>query len=322
MKMPRIPKILHYTFGLAQDFGGKPWSLVHHVCLKSAIERIRPERVYLYYEFEPRGAWWALSRDLVTPVRIKAPREIFGKTVGHVAHRADVVRLQKLIEHGGIYLDSDVLVQCSFDDLLNESTVLGAEGNDTEFGVANAIILAEPEARFLIRWLDSYRSFRGEGRKIFWNEHSVQLPSKLAKAYPSEVTVLPHTAFYWPLWTPEHIQWIFNSTKTIPLDNTYANHLWESKGAPFLEKLTPGVVRSKDTNFHLWARPFLHGLPDNYGIPTMKENAVQLKHRTVQCASGLKSKIKRRAAAFEREINKLLLSEDQIRRRRRPDQSG
>ena len=91
--MSRIPRVLHYTFGMAADFGGQPWSLVHHVCLKSAIARIRPEQVYFYYEYEPTGPWWALTHDLVTLVQITAPREIFGTPLAHVAHRSDVVRL-------------------------------------------------------------------------------------------------------------------------------------------------------------------------------------------------------------------------------------
>jgi hypothetical protein len=33
-----IPRILHLCFGMSPDFGGKPWSLVHHVCLSSALE--------------------------------------------------------------------------------------------------------------------------------------------------------------------------------------------------------------------------------------------------------------------------------------------
>src|ERR1700735_1976184 len=203
--MSRVPKILHYTFGMASNFGGKPWSLVHHVCLKSAVERISPQETFFYYEFEPNGPWWELSRELVTPVRIEAPREIFGRPLDHVAHRADVVRLQKLIEHGGIYLDADVLVQRSFDDLLDHQTVLGQEGQNAQWGLANAVMLAEPRSPFLTRWLEEYRSFRGE----IWNEHSVQLPQKLARAHPSEITVLPPTAFFWPLWTDEHLDWIF-----------------------------------------------------------------------------------------------------------------
>jgi mannosyltransferase OCH1-like enzyme len=59
-----------------------------------------------------------------------------------------VVRLQKLIEHGGIYLYADVLVQRDFDDLLSERVVLGCEG---ERGMANAVILSQPNAPFLVR---------------------------------------------------------------------------------------------------------------------------------------------------------------------------
>jgi len=59
---------------MARDFGRKPWSLVHHVCVKSAVERIAPERTYLYYEFEPTGPWWELSREIVTPGGDRGPQ--------------------------------------------------------------------------------------------------------------------------------------------------------------------------------------------------------------------------------------------------------
>ena len=264
LKMSRIPKVLHYTFGMAPDFGGKPWSLVHHVCLKSAIERLRPDNVFFYYEFEPTGPWWKLSRPLVTMVPIKAPRAIFGRPLVHFAHRSDVVRLQKLIEHGGIYLDADVLVQRDFDELLGHSAVLGQEG---EWGLANAVILAEPQSAFLRRWLDQYKSFRSRGQDEFWAEHGVTLPLKLARDYPDEITVLSHQAFYWPLWTDSHLKWIFASTQEIPVGGSYANHLWQSCSWRYLEDLTPGRVRSVDTNFHRWVEPLIVGLPDDYGAP-------------------------------------------------------
>jgi hypothetical protein len=284
--MRRVPKILHYTFGMKSDFGGKPWSLVHHVCLKSAVERIAPRETFFYFEYEPTGPWWELSRELVTPVRVKAPREIFGRPLDHVAHRSDVLRLQKLIEHGGIYLDADVLVQRSFDDLLDHQMVLGQEGENAQYGLANAVILAEPQSPFLCRWLEEYRSFRGE----LWNAHSVQLPQKLARAHPSEITVLPPTAFFWPLWTEEHLDWIFASSRPIAIDRTYANHLWENKAWKYLEDLTPQRVRSVDTNFHGWARPLIEGLPDSFGAPTLRR---RLKKRTMRKARALKSRAKK-----------------------------
>lgn len=293
--MNRIPKILHYTFGMARDFGGKPWSLVHHVCLKSAVERITPDKTLFYYEFEPSGPWWELSRELITPVKIEAPREIFGRPLDHVAHRSDVVRLQQLIKHGGIYLDADVLVQRSFDDLLDHHAVLGQEGKDGQPGLANAVILAEPQSSFLRRWLEEYRSFQGgpPGSK-FWNAHSVLLPQKLAQTYPSEITILPPTAFFWPLWTDEHLDWIFASNRPIPLDQTYANHLWENFAWKYVEDLTPRRVRSVDTNFHAWARPLIEGVPDHFGAPTLKN---RIRNQTLRKARALKSRAKKYLAA-------------------------
>jgi hypothetical protein len=301
--MSRIPKILHYTFGMARDFGGKPWSLVHYVCLKSAIERIRPEKTFLYYEFEPSGPWWELTRGLITPVKIEAPRQIFGRPLAHVAHRSDIVRLQKLIEHGGIYLDADVFVQRHFDDLLDNRAVLGQEGTDEQSGMANAVILSEPNSAFLTRWLEEYRSFEGGlPGTPFWNEHSVRLPARLARAHPKEITVLPHTAFFWPLWTDEHLAWIFSSNRPLPLDQTYANHLWENFAWDYLEDLTPRRVRSVDTNFHVWARPLIENLPDNFGAPSLLKRLQNYKKRTLVKARAFKSQAKSRMIAMHKEL--------------------
>jgi len=223
--MTRIPRTLHYVFGLASDFGGKPWSLVHYACVKSAIRWIRPDSIALYYEVEPSGPWWDLTRPLLTPVKIEAPAEIFGNPLQHFAHRADVVRLSKLIELGGIYLDADVLVHRSFDDLLDHPMVLGREG---DVGLGNAVMLAEPRARFLAHWMETYQLFRGKGVDEFWNEHSVKIPAWLMGRHPEEIEVLSQRAFFWPLWGEAHLRWIFESTEPIPLEQAYACHLWET----------------------------------------------------------------------------------------------
>jgi hypothetical protein len=267
-----IPKIIHYCFWMAEDFGGKEWSLVHHVCLASALDKIKPEKVYLYYAHEPRTAWWDLSRELVTPVKITAPAEIYGRPLMSPAHQADVVRLTKLIDHGGIYLDADVFVHKSFDDLLEGTTVLGEEGPGGHFGVGNAVMLAMPRSLFLTRWLDQYRWFRGgkDNKEAFWNEHSVQLPHFLRKLYPQDVTVLSHLAFYWPLWIEQHLDGIFRSNTHIDLTHSYTTHLWESAAWAFLKDLTPDAVRAQDTNFAHWARPYLDGIAGSFGAHTGK----------------------------------------------------
>jgi Glycosyltransferase sugar-binding region containing DXD motif len=274
--MTRIPKILHYCFGMDPSFGGKPWSLVHYVCVKSAIERIKPAQAYIYYEYEPTGAWWQQTQKMLTSVKINAPRQIFGNPLQHVAHRADIVRLEALIRQGGIYLDTDVLVHQPFDHLLKNSVVMGEEGINAEYGLANAVIMAEPGAPFLKRWYEEYRSFRYKGEDEYWNEHSVRIPLALSKLHQNEVRVLPHTAFYWPLWTDEHLKLIYGSPAASVERSWLANHLWESKAwEPYLEGLTPDKVREIDSNFHSWARPFLVGLPAKYGAPSLRDRWIR-----------------------------------------------
>jgi hypothetical protein len=310
-----IPKVLHYTFGMAQDFGGKPWSLVHYACLKSAIERIKPHNVFFYCEFEPTGPWWELSRTLVKLVKLEAPREIFGRPLNHVAHRSDVLRLQKLIEHGGIYLDADVLVQKSFDDLMNSSTAMGQEGEGGRFGMANAVIVAEPNAPFVARWLDTYHTFRGADIHHFWSEHSVILPSKLAKQYPGEITVLPHTAFFWPLWTKQHLQWIFRSTEPIPTAGCYANHLWETFAWRYLEDLNPKKVRGYESNFHRWIRPFVADLPDDYGGPSFSRRVARIVMKTEGAVRQTQAKAKRGIRKALDQVSNAFATEHGRRRR-------
>jgi hypothetical protein len=268
-----IPKILHFCW-LTPDTGARrPWSLSHYACVRSAVERIRPDQALFHCDAEPPGPWWALTRPFVTINRVAAPRVVFDRPVAHVAHRADVLRLQMLLRDGGIYLDCDMFVHRDFDDLLGHSAVLGREGDgEQETGLCNAVILAEPGAPFLRRWYEGYRSFRSTGPDQYWGEHSVKLPQRLAREYPDEITVLPHNAFFWPLGRGEHIKEIFGPSDGRDVRGLYANHLWETFAWwHYLKDLTPGQVRAKRTPFHDWVRDYVADLPDRYGAPTIGE---------------------------------------------------
>lgn len=257
-----IPKTLHYCFGMSPN--DRPWSLSHYVCIRSAIEHIKPERVNFYSEYVPQGPWWRLTEPLLNVVPIKAPRDIFGNPVRHPAHRADIIRLQKLLEQGGIYLDTDVLVHRGFDDLLAASVVMGQQEGNGGTGLCNAVILAEKNAPFLQRWYGEYRTFNCD----LWDEHSVRVPMRLARAQPGDVTVLPQDAFFDPSWDPEGLRRIFGSDQPA-MASRYANHLWEGLAwQQHLHELTPGRVRRVNSNFHSWARRYVAELPDAYGRPS------------------------------------------------------
>ena len=94
----RIPRVVHFIFGLSADFGGKPFGLVHHVVIKAAIHAIKPDVVYFHHAHEPRGEWWDQTRPLLALRRVKPPNSIFGKPVRRFAHQADVLRLELLLQ--------------------------------------------------------------------------------------------------------------------------------------------------------------------------------------------------------------------------------
>ena len=274
-----IPNILHFVFGMAEDFGGKPFSFAHYLSVKSAVALNKPDAAYFHYQFEPEGEWWERAKPLLTLNQLKAPDSFMGQSLFHVAHKADVIRLQMLKETGGIYLDLDTISVKPLTDLVGHSFVIGQElksayvpknwrqhlklkmglkkssaGGAT--GLCNAVLLSEKNSDFVNHWLKEYQTFRSKGRDKYWNEHSVQVPEKLAMLYPESLTQLSPRAFHYPLYDPAGLRMMFEEVHSFP--DAYLHHLWESfSWNNYLSKLSPDIVQQKDTTYNLIARRFL-----------------------------------------------------------------
>jgi len=276
-----IPNIFHFVFGMAADFGGRPFSLSHYLSIKSAVEVNKPEAVFFHYEFEPGGEWWDKVKPLVTLHQIKAPESFMGRPLYHVAHKADVVRLQVLKETGGIYLDLDTICVKPLHELFDHSFIIGQElkpayipknwrqkikyavrkkfrpeEKEQISGLCNAVLLSEKNSAFVNRWLDTYSSFRSKGRDKFWNEHSVFVPIKLAAGHPGEVTLLGPYAFHYPLYNKPGLESMFE--KVTDFRDAYLHHLWESfSWDKYLSRLTEKDIIERDTTYNCIARRFL-----------------------------------------------------------------
>lgn len=219
--------ILHYVFGMAADFGGKPWSWIHYQSVRTAVAVNRPDAIYFWHEHEPTGPWWDAARPHLTLRKIDAPREIHGRELVHPAHRADVVRLRAVHEHGGVYIDSDVWCLRPFADLGAAGFWMGRQG--ANYGLCNATFGGPAGSPFLARWLASYSTFRSRGRDQHWDEHSVRVPLRLAEEHPGEITIFPYTAFFYPEWS--NLQTVFRRRRpgAAPLlADAFSVHLWES----------------------------------------------------------------------------------------------
>jgi hypothetical protein len=258
-----IPNIIHFVFGLKDDFGGKPFSLIHYLAVKSAYDCNRPDAIKFHYRHEPEGEWWEKARPYLTLVRTEPPTEIFGNPLLHVAHQADVMRLELLLREGGIYLDMDVLCINSLAPLLRHHCVIGREGKSD---LCNAVMLAEPNAEFLRLWHGEYRTFRARGRDEFWDEHACKVPFRLAREHPGLVRIEDEFSFFWPLHTGASpaILWsryaegfparlMLRSKQLLALlflKGSYCVHLWEQLWwEPYLRRLTPESLAAEYHNF-------------------------------------------------------------------------
>jgi hypothetical protein len=276
-----IPNIFHFVFGMASDFGGRPFSLSHYLAIKSAVDVNKPQAVFFHYEFEPTGEWWEKARPLLTLDKIKAPESFMGRPLFHVAHKADVVRLQALKEAGGVYLDLDTICVKPLHGLFNHSFLIAQElrpeyipknrRQEIKYalkiffkgvekvkvnGLCNAALLAEKNSAFVNLWLDTYSSFRSRGRDNYWNEHSVLIPIKLAKDHPDKVEILGPYAFHYPLYNAPGLQSMFEKVTDFP--EAYLHHLWESfSWEKYLSRLNVKEIFEKDTTYNCMARKFL-----------------------------------------------------------------
>lgn len=89
-----IPNIFHFVFGMSPDFGGKPFSLVHYLAVRSAVELNKPEAALFHYQYEPAGEWWEKAKPLLKLNKISSPDSVSDNKLYHVAHKADVLRLR------------------------------------------------------------------------------------------------------------------------------------------------------------------------------------------------------------------------------------
>ena len=281
--MPRIPRHYHFIFGLRPQT--EPFHLVHYLCLESCLRVNRPDRVTLHLHHEPHGPWWDLIKDRVerahVPLNTTVANQryddpLIGKKLRY-AHHSDFIRLEKLIEHGGVYADIDTLfVRPPPDAFFEKSCVLGREApvRDPRTGVeenslCNAMIFAEPGAPFLRRWLEEMPGALNGS----WSNHSCQLAERLRERHPGLLHVEPPDTFYPFMWTPESLRALLEENRPSPASaisvHLWAHLWWDRDRRDFsffhADLLTADYIRNVDTTYNLAARRFLP--PPAPGLP-------------------------------------------------------
>ena len=274
MTPDRIPDHYHFVFGLRE--GPEPLHLVHYLSLRSCLEVNRPSRVTVHSPRPPQGPYWERIRSDVEwaeaePVPLVRDFRYPDRAINpyRYAHHSDFVRLDRLLEHGGVYADLDTLfVRPMPAALFEKPFVLGREADiaDPRTGeprrsLCNAVIFSRPGSAFGRRWRAGLEdAFDGT-----WSHHSTLFPQRLAERHPDEIHIEPEESFFSFPPTLEGLSRLFDASVPIP-DDAYSLHLWahlwwSPRRLDFsylsAEGVTEDFVRRFDSTFCLAARPFL-----------------------------------------------------------------
>ncbi|KAJ3055312.1 hypothetical protein HK097_010892 [Rhizophlyctis rosea] len=271
---PATPRVVHYVFGLEADFGGKNFGLMHYLSVESVVVNLQPTQIMWHYVYLPtdENFWWRNAKKFLTLNKIDQITRVFDKEIIHHAHKADVLRLQVVLRHGGIYLDSDMIIFRPFPpSFYSSGAIMAQEGAPDHFvGLCNAFIMAPPNDTFVTTWYNQYRTFNHS----IWNYHSVQLPAHLWTAHPDTVRVLDHRKMFWPTWAPNHLDAALSPKGGLMVNDVTGKkewmkwdfmgsgqlgwHIWgQASWKKFLKNMTAHEVMVSDTGFNRAVRRFL-----------------------------------------------------------------
>ncbi|WP_206598656.1 glycosyltransferase [Rufibacter ruber] len=250
---------------------------MYYLCLASCLEVNKPDAIYFHYKNLPYGPWWDLIKPFLTLHQVEENDFIRSfqyedKQIEtfRYAHLADIVRLEVLLKHGGVYADMDTLFVHELPaEFYEKPCVMGREKVNWQEPAAakaggslcNAWILAEKDSSFIKLWLErTYQEFDGS-----WSAHSTFLPYRLSQENPALIHVEPERSFFFFDWSKKGIRDLFERKET-KLEGIYSmhlwNHLWWSPSRTDFTyfnhlRLTPNYVAFAPTTFASIAKRFL-----------------------------------------------------------------
>ena len=216
---------------------GSHFGIVEWLAVISAIKFIKPDNITVFASEPLQGCWWNRARSFVNLEMV--PKQAWvtklnGKSLTERAHKSDFLRLEMLYRRGGIYMDTDIIVQRSFDSLLNEQIVLAEEN----YGVPNvAVMVARKHSCFMCNFMKhACQNFNGG-----WRTHSVltlrNMYSHEWKHYNDAVLLNRRGGFFTFGWTELHELYEVDMEKLpFNVSEAYAIHLYNHIAGKYLKR--------------------------------------------------------------------------------------
>ncbi|KAL4235991.1 hypothetical protein ACF0H5_004379 [Mactra antiquata] len=241
----RIPNVVHYVWYKRGEL-----SFVPFLSFLAVIRFVKP-CVIVFHGAAPYGKYWDAFTYLwprVILLKREAPKTVFKKPLGYVEHASDIMRIEALINYGGIYMDTDTILVKSVDKLRNYSCVMSEQ---TRSLLGSAFIMSEKSGTFVNEWMGGYRSHYKPTSYIY---NAMRYPYMLMKRNPDII----HTE-YGTISRPYKMRHysIFNGTKaTYNWSGIYGIHCYIRLLEDFIDENT---IRQMNTTFGSIARHVFYG---------------------------------------------------------------
>jgi glycosyltransferase involved in cell wall biosynthesis len=270
-----IPRIAHFVYGLREQ--DEPFHFLHYVAIESCRRVLAPDAIYFHHKHRPWGRWWSLIRPHLLLLEVDQAAEVAAAEYRpelvppeyRYAHHADFVRLDVLIEHGGIYADIDTIFLRPLPaELYDAPFVIGRESpvrdelsRELRPSLCNALLMAEPGATFARAW----RAQMADALNGTWTNHSGFLSERLSRDLPAEVRIVPETSFFSFRSDPDGLVSLLERRAPVAAEALSVHlwgHLWWDRRRLDFSRAhagwyVPPLVRWAPTTLADLARPYL-----------------------------------------------------------------
>ena len=224
-----IPRVIHLLY-----FGETEFYNFHHRCVHSMLQYMPHYEIRIYNSKEPvNNKYWddIKAQPGVRILKIDVPQFFDGFELKHFQYKADVVRLELLYEHGGVYLDLDMIITRPFDEVFKSghSFYISEERTNCR-SLINAFLAAKPKNEFIKLWLNEFKSGLRLG---IWAHHIRDSNKKLIDDHPHYLHKYRMKVLDGIVFMPLHWQdtVAFLNSESVPYEfpaESYGTHLWET----------------------------------------------------------------------------------------------
>jgi len=224
-----IPHVIHLLY-----FGETEFYNFHHRCVHSMLQYMPHYEIRIYNSKEPvNNKYWddIKAQPGVRILKIDVPQFFDGFELKHFQYKADVVRLELLYEHGGVYLDLDMIITRPFDEVFKSghSFYISEERTNCR-SLINAFLAAKPKNEFIKLWLNEFKSGLRLG---IWAHHIRDSNKKLIDDHPHYLHKYRMKVLDGIVFMPLHWQdtVAFLNSESVPYEfpaESYGTHLWET----------------------------------------------------------------------------------------------